>query len=90
MNGPTRCLLAPESRSAARFPLCRRSLNAVTENAMVCRYCGDTFEIPSDLGDRRVFQTIHAKNPRTQRATGEVIIMVNGTRVHGCRQEPED
>ena len=66
------------------------SLTTVTERAMFCRYCGATFELPSDLGDRRVFTTVHPKNPGTQRATGEIIIMVNGTRVHGCRQEPED
>ena len=82
--------IAPESRSAARFSLYGRSLSAVTENTMTCRYCGDTFEIPSDLGDRRVFTTIHPKNPGTQRSTGEVIMMVNGTRVHGCRKEPGD
>jgi hypothetical protein len=64
------------------------TLGTMANKTMFCRYCGATFELPPECADKFVLQAINRKDPETQRLTGEVIIMVNSTRVHECRHEP--
>ncbi|MGO8723719.1 MAG: hypothetical protein ACLQRM_13460 [Acidimicrobiales bacterium] len=56
----------------------------MTETTKTCIFCGGTFEMPEGAP----ITTISGKDPVTRLLTGEVIIMVNGIRVHECWHDP--